>query len=163
MSSSFHVLDFCSWISCSCSTLFRWSAWKIFSLIPTITPGPKMHSSTLNTSDGSVIPKLSNHSFQRPHEAKVGENYDIWVFLLYLACAIIALLEGLLIGPSTTGNMLCCTAIIIPGALICTILFSVHSQMDIIVRIEGSVQSLLFRDVIVLCSNIARIYRCSQL
>jgi len=75
------------WIPCSCSPLFRWRAWKIFSLIPVITPGPKMHSSTLNTSDGSVIPKLSNRSFRRPREAKVGESYDIWViFVVFGEC-----------------------------------------------------------------------------
>jgi len=67
--------------------LFSLEAWKNFNLIPIITSGPKMHSSTLDTSDGSVIPKLSNRSFRRPPEAKVGESYDIWViFVVFGEC-----------------------------------------------------------------------------
>jgi len=49
-----------------------------------ITTGPKIQSSTLNASDGSGIPKLSNRSFRRPPEAKVGENYDTWVIFVVL-------------------------------------------------------------------------------
>ena len=43
-----------------------------------------MNSSTLHTSDGSVITKLFNRSFRRPPEAKVGENYDMWVIFVVL-------------------------------------------------------------------------------